>query len=380
MTERYTIDAVARAAARAQEPAWMTERRNEAFERFTSLPWPEPSEEAWRHTDIRKLDFDWFDPQPEANAPVEGLESLPEHIRRNAIGQKGDRLGLQVCIDADEVHLRLAPSLREQGVVFEQLYRVADEHRDIVERYFGAAGIAESEQKLQALNAAFSTSATLLYVPRGVQIELPIQVIRWISSPNVGVFPRLLLVAGEGAEVTYIDYFASQTLGGPSLAVPVVEIFAEQGAIVNYLGVQDWSQDVNHLATSRAIGGRDSTIRTLAATLGGKLSRTVTHGLLDGQGAHAEMLGLFFGDHDQHIDNRTLQAHRAPYTSSELYYKGALKGTSRAVYSGLVDIDKDGVMADAQQACRNLLLSDGASADPSPFLEIKTSEVARATS
>jgi Fe-S cluster assembly protein SufD len=90
-------------------------------------------------------------------------------------------------------------------------------------------------------------------------------------------------------------------------------------------------------------------------------------------------LGVYFGDHEQHIDNRTLQLHRAPYTSSELYYKGALKGSSQAIYSGLVDIEKDAKQSDAQQTNRNLLLSRGASALPDPFLEIKTSEVVRAT-
>jgi len=120
-------------------------------------------------------------------------------------------------------------------------------------------------------------------------------------------------------------------------------------------------------------------IRTLTATIGGAFTRSVTESVLAGQGSSAEMLGCYFGDHAQRIDHRTLQHHAAPNTSSDLYYKGALKGKAQAVYAGLVKIDHEAPDSDAQQQNRNLLLSDHASADASPFLEILTSEVQRAT-
>ncbi|HEV2686840.1 MAG TPA: Fe-S cluster assembly protein SufD, partial [Actinomycetota bacterium] len=256
---------------------------------------------------------------------------------------------------------------------------VARERPELVERWLGTAGVSDFEAKLEALNAAFTGGRSFIYVPRGVTLTHPIRMVRRISRPGVAIFPRTIIVADEGAAVTYVDEFGATEIDGESLCVAAVEIYAEQGATVNYHQFQDWPQSVWHFNVQRAIAQRDSTVRSLAATLGGKFSRSVAQTVLDGQGAHGELLGVYFGDHDQHIDNRTLQLHRAPYTSSELYYKGALKGRSRAIYSGLVDIEKDAKQADAQQANRNLLLSQGASALPDPFLEIKTSEVVRAS-
>jgi len=379
MTALFDADTVARLSKRTDEPQWVAERRKAAYERFTALPWPDQSLEEWKHTDLRKLDLAVFDPFPQVNEPVGALEDLPGGVRAVAIGRKGDRSGLGVRMDADLVHVRLAPKLAEAGVVLNRAEVVARERPELIERWLGQAGVSEFEAKIESLNAAFTGGRSFLYVPRNVSVELPIQMVRWITRDGVAIFPRSVIVADEGASVTYIDYFAAGELAGEALCAAAVEIYAEAGATVNYLQVQDWPQTVWHFNVQRAIVGRDATVRSLAATLGGKFSRSVAQAVLEGQGAHGELLGVYFGDHEQHIDNRTLQLHRAPYTSSELYYKGALKGSSQAIYSGLVDIEKDAKQSDAQQTNRNLLLSRGASALPDPFLEIKTSEVVRAT-
>jgi Fe-S cluster assembly protein SufD len=375
MTTRYTTDTFARLAARASEPAWLTERREEALARFDALAWPTAQEEDWRHTDLRPLDIEAFDPTPPQHEPVSGLDAVPAAIKDAAIGRRGDRDGLAIQVDADVVHSRLRPALEQKGVVFAPLSRAAAEHPDLVADTLGRAGVSESDEKIAALTHAFFSGGTFLYVPRGVALELPVQSVRWITRAGLAVFPRVVIVADEGAEVTYIDHYGSADLDDPVLAAAGVEIYAQQGARVSYFALQDWAQTAWHFNVQRALIGRDATVRSLAATFGAKVSRSRVDCLLDGQGATSEMLGLYFGDHDQHIDNRSLQDHRAPHTTSDLYYKGALKGTSRSVYSGLVHIGKGAQKSDAQQANRNLLLSEGSSADPKPFLEIEANDV-----
>jgi Fe-S cluster assembly protein SufD len=306
----------------------MTVSDREALARFEALPWPDQSREEWRHTDIRALDLAAF-----------------------TLGEGGS------------TNSTVGPALEGP----------AGELGD----WLGSGGVSDYEEKLVALNAAYA-DVRFVRVPRGMHVEAPVEATHMIR-PGGGFFPRSIIVVEEGASLTYVDRYAAPEGGADALCIAAVEIYAGQGAIVDYVSLQDWPQNVWHFGIQRAIVGRDATVRSLAATLGGKLSRSVVQCVLDGQGARAEMLGVYFGDHDQHIDNRTLQLHRAPDTSSELYYKGALKGSSRAIYSGLVDIEKDAKRSDAQQANRNLLLSPNASADPSPFLEIKTSEVVRAT-
>ncbi|MDQ1415521.1 MAG: Fe-S cluster assembly protein SufD, partial [Acidimicrobiaceae bacterium] len=111
MTALFDGDTVARLSERTREPDWLAERRRAAFERFNALPWPDQTAEEWKHTDIRKLDLGRFDAIPPENQPVAELEDLPTEVRALAIGQKGDRLGLGVRMDADLVHVRLAPKL-----------------------------------------------------------------------------------------------------------------------------------------------------------------------------------------------------------------------------------------------------------------------------
>lgn len=374
---RFTADTVSRLAERNAEPAWLRERRLEALKVFEDLAWSLPTVEEWKHTDIRGLDLAAYDPEPPRSEPVAGLDDVPERIRGRAIGQRGDRLGLSIQVDADVIHRRLAGPLAEAGVVFDTIGAVAGAYEDAARAALGQGGVADSDAKIAALVHAFSTGGTFLYVPRGVHIELPIQSVRWLTRDGVAVAARTVIVADENSSVTYIDHYGSDDVD--ALMASTVEIYAHQAATVDYLAVQDLGQRVWHFNVQRAIVQRDANVRSLAAAIGGRTARSLVESILSGQGAHAEMLGVYFGDHDQHIDNRTLQLHRAPNTSSEVLYKGALKGSSSAVYTGLVDIEQDGVQTDASQANRNLLLSPQAKADASPFLEIKTSEVTRAT-
>ena len=377
MTARFDADTIARLSERTNEPDGLKERRRAAFARFDSLPWPDQSVEEWKHTDLRTFDLERFDAMPPRNEKVATIDDLPPDVAKIARAAKSSAMGIRM--DADLVYVEMAPELAEAGMIVQSAEIVARERPDLIERWLGTMGVSDYEAKIEALNAAFTGGRSFIYIPRNVHVPLPIRMVRRIQRGGIAIFPRTIIIADEGASVTYVDLFSAADFVEESMCAVAVEIYAERGATVNYHQMQDWPQNVWHFNVQRAIAQRDTTVRSLAATLGGKFSRSVAQTVLDGQGAHGELLGVYFGDHDQHIDNRTLQLHRAPYTSSELYYKGALKGRSRAIYSGLVDIEKDAKQADAQQSNRNLLLSQGASALPDPFLEIKTSEVVRAS-
>ena len=371
-----TYDAAAAEALgeRNGDPDWLIERRLEALARFDALPWPDPRSEEWRYTELKGLSLDRFDPvaAPHASAPT--LDGVPEDVQA-AIGAVGERAGLAVQLDADVVHLSVDPALAGKGVVFDTIGRTAAAHPDPVRDALGHAGVSASEEKFATLATAFTSGGAYVYVPPGVEIAFPLQSFRWITKAGVAVFPRTVIVAEEGASVTYIDHYRSGPLDGEAFAAATVEIYAHQASNVSYLAVQDWSPTVWHFNIQRGIVQRDATLRSLAATLGGRFSRSVVESVLEGQGAHSEMLGVYFADSDQHFDHRSLQEHRAPSSTSDLYYKGALKGRSRAVYSGLIHIAKEAQKVDSWQANRNLILSDEAKADSIPYLEIEANDV-----
>ena len=123
------------------------------------------------------------------------------------------------------------------------------------------------------------------------------------------------------------------------------------------------------------VAGRDAKITMLYSTLGADFARVDAQCAMRAPGSHVDVLGIYIGQGDQHFDHRSLQEHRAPNSSSDLYYKGALKGRSSAVYSGLIHIAKEAQKVDSQQANRNLILSDHAKADSIPLLEIEANDV-----
>ena len=367
------------AAARALgerngDPDWPIEPRLEALSRFEALPWPDSKDEAWKYTELGGFALDGFDPLPDPHTPAPTLDEVPDEVLA-ALGEVGDRAGLAIQIDADVVHQTLDPAIAKQGVVFGTIGGTAAAYPEPVRSSLGHGGVGPSDEKFASLAGAFASGGTYVYVPRNVHVAFPLQSFRWISRAGVAVFPRTVVVTEEGASVTYIDTYGSSRLDGAALAVARVELYPHPNSQISYLAVQDLAPTAWHFSIQRGIVQRDATLRSLAATLGGRLSRSVVESILDEPGAHSEMLGVYFADSDQHFDHRSLQEHRAPNTSSDLYYKGALKGRSRAVYSGLIHIAKDAQKVDSWQANRNLILSDEAKADSTPYLEIEANDV-----
>ena len=335
--ERLTRDAAARLSDRPGEPGWLAERRLEAFDLYEKLDFPDPKSEEWRYVDVRRFDFDAF---AAPGAPVE-----PPAF----------------------------PDLSGSGVVFGDFATILSDHPELLKEHF-FTDVPLDEHKFTALHGAFHTEGVLVYVPRGVEVEMPLEVVRRVAGGG-STFPHTTIVVDEQASLTFVDRFASDDAEDESLSVGVVEVEARRGATVNYISLQTWGRRVHHFQTQRFTGHRDSTVRSLAVNLGSTFARTQVESVLKGEGSFSEMLGLYFADHDQHFAQRTLQSHNAPHATSDLLYKGALKERSRSEYSGLIKVLKGAQGTDAYQANRNLVLSDDAMARSIPQLEIEANEV-----
>ena len=338
MTDRLTKSAVEHLSQELGEPWWLAERRLVAFDVFEKLELPDPKGEEWRYVDVRRFDFDRF------SAP-EARRSAPE----------------------------LSPELASKGVVVTDFVTAATEYPDLLKEHFFTE-VPVDEHKFTALHAAFHSDGILVYVPRGVEVELPFEALRRVESGG-SVFPHTTIVVDENASVTFVDRFHSEEGTDESICASVVEVEARRGAIVNYISLQEWGRNVHHFQTQRFTGHRDSTVRSLAVNLGSRFARTQVESVLRGEGSFSEMLGLYFADADQHFAQRTLQSHSAPHATSDLLYKGALKEKSRSEYSGLIKVERGAQGTDAYQANRNLVLSEEAIARSIPQLEIEANEV-----
>jgi Fe-S cluster assembly protein SufD len=347
--------------------------REEAFARFEAMPVPSSETEEWRYTDVSDLLLDTFSLDGEEPAAA-SLDEVSPAVQQ-ALGEVGDRSGLAVQHNASLVLAHLDAGAARAGVRFESIDAALRDHPNLVEgRLHGA--VPFDRTKFTALHAAFRTGGTFVHVPRGVKVELPLQTFTYVDRDGLAVFPHTVLVAEEGAEVTYVDRYASPDLDGV-LSNAVVEIYAGPGAKVRYVALQEWGSGVTHLSVQRAVVGRDADVRTLAVAFGASRSRMEAESLLEGDGGSSEMLGVYFGDDDQRFDFRSIQDHVGSSTSSDLLYKGAMKGRSSAIYSGTVIIQQGAHRCNAYQTNRNVLLTETSKAFSIPNLEILTNDPVR---
>lgn len=213
-----------------------------------------------------------------------------------------------------------------------------------------------------------------LVIPKSHVAEQVIEIVHHMDDDGIVAYPRLVIDAGENSEVTVIERFISKD-SVRSLVVPVCEVRAARAARVNYIAVNQLGDRCWKIGHQQSVGARDSMTRLNTVALGGDYARVRAEVRLIEQGANAQQLALYFASGTQMHDFRTLQLHQAPRTHSELLFKGAVGGSARSVYTGLIRIEKNAAHSEAFQTNRNLTLGEGAWAESVPNLEIETNEV-----
>jgi Fe-S cluster assembly protein SufD len=199
-------------------------------------------------------------------------------------------------------------------------------------------------------------------------------VFHYAHGAGAAVFPHTLVIAEQQARATIVDFFCSAGQDR-HFACGQNDLYASHGAQLNYVAAQTWSRDTLSFQSNSTIARRDARVQSLNLHLGGRQSRHESHSQLQAPGAHSEMLALTVAHGQQEFDQRTLQIHQAPHTSSNLLYKNALLDQSKTIFSGLIVVDADAQKTDAYQSNRNLMLSDDAEANSLPGLEIQANDV-----
>ncbi len=363
VTEAFTREAVE--ARSAGEPAWLRERRLQAWDVYDATPLPTTQAEEWRYTDPRLLAWD------KVAFPAPAAPGMPAEAR--AILDGKDAAGTAVLY-GDVVEIELDETLQKKGVILADLATAAREHEALVREHLATTALTPATGKFAALNTALWSGGLFLYVPRGVRLERPIRVVRFIDRPGA-YLPRTLIVAGEASHASLVEEFASPDLEQPTFANGGVEILASAAADVQYVALQQWGRGVRHLSTQRTVAQRDANLDTLVVNLGASVARVDLGGSLEGPGARSDMLGLYFGREGQHFDHETRQDHKVAHAGSDLLYKGALTDKSVAVFRGMIKVWPKAQRTDAYQTNRNLLLSRQAQATSLPNLEIEADDV-----
>lgn len=357
-------------------PDWEQAQRREAWRILADTPRPSRNDEAWRRTDLKLLDLDnsaaIVPPPPPSPKP---LLHAPAAWKRTV--QSPRIAGGMVNLDGGLVFRRLDEHLAARGVIFVEMGAAMRDYPQLVEPRL-AHVVKPEAGYFAALHSAFWRTGMFLYVPRGVEIELPLVHYTWLYKAE-SALPHTLVVMEPGSRATLIEQFGSSAkASGPTglaLNVGAVELVLGDGAQLDYVNLQTWGRNVLNLTTERALLARDSTLRWVTAQMGSRLTKAFLDATLDGAGAKALLSGVYFADGVQHFDLDTEQNHLQPNTTSDLLYKGALKGQARTVWQGMIRVAPHAQRADGYQANRNLMLSSRARADSLPGLEILADDV-----
>jgi Fe-S cluster assembly protein SufD len=350
-------------------PGWFRDQQRTAWQQFESLPKPTRKDQAWRFANVNLLDL----------APFKYGGTLAEEDRATILEQSrglNDVAG-RMIFAGDQLIERdvISDQLKKRGVIFQSLERAMVEHAELFRKHFMSQPATLGSAKFAALHQALVSSGTFLYVPRGVEIELPIEIFHWLNGENASAFPHLLLVTDELAKVTVIEHFRSCDRTAAGFACGVNDLIAGPGAKVNYVCAQNWADNVIALQMNTTTVDHDASAMSLNLNLGSRYSRFESLSRLVGEGGRSDLLAVAVAKHQQEFDARTLQDHVSPHTASDLLYKNALDDRARTIFGGLIRVEPHAHFTDAYQKVRNLLLSDDAEANSMPGLEILADNV-----
>jgi Fe-S cluster assembly protein SufD len=352
--------------------SWTRPMRKAAIERFADLGFPTSKLEEWKFTSVAPIAKLAFQPaRHEANRlTVEELASAP--LADEAFGTCCHRL---VFVNGRfSVELSSIDALPE-GARVTSLSAALRTDAALIETHLARyAGF--HDRAFVALNTAFMQDGAFVEIPNGLILDKPIYLIFVATeskAPTV-IYPRNLILAGSGSQAQIIESYIGLS-DSVYFTNAVTEIVAGEDAVVEYYKLQDESEQAFHIGALQVHQDRNSNFTSHTITLGGALVRNDLNAVLDGSGIECSLNGLYVTSGRQHVDNHTVIDHRKPHGTSRELYKGILGGKSSAVFNGSIVVRKDAQKTDARQSNKNLLLSEGATINSKPQLEINADDV-----
>lgn len=357
------------------EPEWMLDIRLDAFAHFLEREMPD-----WG-SDLSEIDFDdiYYYIKP-SERQGDDWEDIPSYIKDtfNKLGipeaEQKYLSGVAAQYESEVVYHNIKKDLEEKGVIFLGMDDGLAQYPELVKEHFTTI-IPSNDNKFAALNTAVWSGGSFIYVPPGVQIEMPLQAYFRINAKNVGQFERTLIIVDEGAYVHYVEGCTAPIYSTDSLHSAVVEIVVKKGGRCRYTTIQNWSNNVFNLVTKRAVAYQDATMEWVDGNLGSKVTMKYPAVHLMEPGAHGEILSIAFAGTGQHQDAGGKVVHHAPHTTSRIISKSISKDGGRSSYRGLLKVHDGAHDVKSNVVCDALLLDPESRSDTYPYIEIDEEDV-----
>jgi len=364
-------------SALKHEPAWMLERRVQAYRAFVRYPMP-----TFLTTNaLNEIDFDNIYYFMRASDRAEkDWKDVPEGIKRtfDRLGvpeaERNFLAGVSAQYDSEVVYHSVKEELTKQGVLFMDMDTALREHEDIVKKYFGTV-IPTGDNKFAALNTAVWSGGSFVYVPKGVEVAIPLQAYFRINTDNMGQFERTLIIADEGAKVHYLEGCTAPTYSEHALHSAVVELIAMKGATIRYTTIQNWSKNVYNLVTKRAFAYENARVEWIDGNLGSFLTVKYPAIYLKGEGASGEVMSVAFAGKGMHQDAGARIVAFAGNTSATVTSKSISKDGGRTSYRGLVRVMPGAKKVHINTVCDALLMDEGSRSDTYPTMQVDEKDV-----
>ena len=367
--DRYLSDFRALQKSReGREPSWLSRKRADAFDRFAELGFPTArrGNERWKYTSVAPIAAAEFSHSTAVEPRTVDAAALDGRL------PGGDGWTTLAFLDGlYSPSLSTAPA----GLDGVRISNLGDGLGEAAEEHLGRYASVE-EDGFTALNTAFVSDGAILSVEAEASLDKPVHLahLSMDDGSPAASYPRNLVVAGRNSRSTIVETYLSLS-PGRSLTNTVTEIVLEEGAQVDHYRLLLNAAGAFHVGATRVHQSGDSSFTSASLTRGAALARHDLLVTLDAPGAYCSLNGLYVTSGKEHVDNFINIDHAKPNTTSRLYYKGILDGSSRAVFGGTVLVRRDAQKADAQQSDKNLLLSDDAEVDSKPSLLIYADDV-----
>ena len=355
------------------EDEWIRDYRLKAFEVFGRKPLPTH----WATHDLKNIHFDKIRYYlAKGQQPSRTWDEVPDDIKetfeRLGIPEQERKFlaGVEAQFDSEAAYSRMKEDLEKQGVLFVGSTEGLKEHPEIFRKWFGKV-IPASDNKFSALNSAVFSGGSFIYIPPGVKLAQPLQAYFRINAENFGQFERTLIIADEGAELTYMEGCTAPKFETTTLHSAVVELVAVPGAKIQYITVQNWSSNVFNLVTKRAMAHEEAEVRWIDCNIGSRLTMKYPGVILKGRKSRGEVLSIALANDGQHQDTGAKMVHAADETTSNIIAKSISIGKGRSSYRGLVQIPGHLHNCRNNTECDALLINSNSRTDTYPAITVR---------
>ena len=356
-----------------EDPDWVRKFRHRALKTFLAKPMPTH----WASKDLENIDFDIIRYYLSDGAkPTRSWDEVPDDIKETfeRLGipeqERAFLAGVEAQYDSEAAYSNVKEELEKDGVIFVNSTEGLKDYEEIFRPWFGKV-IPTGDNKFSALNSAVFSGGSFIYVPKGVKVRHPLQAYFRINSENFGQFERTLIICDEGSELTYMEGCTAPKFETATLHSAVVELVAMKDAKLQYITVQNWSDNVFNLVTKRGIAHENAEVRWIDCNIGSRLTMKYPGVVMKGRRARGEVISIALANSGQHQDTGAKMIHAADETTSNVVSKSISVGEGRSTYRGQVHIPKHLKGCRNNTECDALLINTNSRTDTYPAITVR---------